>query len=105
MLVDSYFWNKSLLWPEFSGIYFNVIQGKSAEWGVIVVFPAFPLRFAKSFFPFLDFTQTHIYHLVSTQTSSRSSTTIACWIFYRPTNSDDDDTPHRLYCIDKLPWT
>ncbi|KAF8175824.1 alpha-1,6-mannosyltransferase subunit [Pholiota molesta] len=33
VLVDSYFWKKPLLWPEFSGIYFNVIQGKSAEWG------------------------------------------------------------------------
>ncbi|TFK27939.1 alpha-1,6-mannosyltransferase subunit [Coprinopsis marcescibilis] len=34
VLVDSYFWNQRLLWPEFSSIYFNVIQGKSAEWGV-----------------------------------------------------------------------
>ncbi|KAG6873470.1 hypothetical protein C0995_015173 [Termitomyces sp. Mi166 len=31
--VDSYFWGKSYLWPEFSGIYFNVYEGKSAEWG------------------------------------------------------------------------
>ncbi|KAF8910453.1 Alg9-like mannosyltransferase family-domain-containing protein [Gymnopilus junonius] len=33
VLVDSYFWQQFPLWPEFSGIYFNVVQGKSAEWG------------------------------------------------------------------------
>ncbi|CAA7269473.1 unnamed protein product [Cyclocybe aegerita] len=33
ILVDSYFWGKELLWPEFSGIYFNVFEGKSSEWG------------------------------------------------------------------------
>lgn len=32
--VDSYFWGKSYLWPEFSGLYFNVYEGKSAGWGV-----------------------------------------------------------------------
>ncbi|KAJ3516567.1 hypothetical protein NLJ89_g1033 [Agrocybe chaxingu] len=32
-LVDSHFWGKELLWPEFSGIYFNVVEGKSSEWG------------------------------------------------------------------------
>ncbi|KAF8895998.1 alpha-1,6-mannosyltransferase subunit [Infundibulicybe gibba] len=35
--VDSYFWNApSALWPEFSGIYFNVYQGKSSDWGVCI---------------------------------------------------------------------
>ncbi|KAM5539258.1 hypothetical protein V8D89_007131 [Ganoderma adspersum] len=34
VLVDSYFWQQWPLWPELYGIYFNVIQGKSAEWGV-----------------------------------------------------------------------
>ncbi|KAF4614053.1 hypothetical protein D9613_007414 [Agrocybe pediades] len=34
VLVDSYFWNAFPLWPEFSAIYFNVLEGKSAEWGV-----------------------------------------------------------------------
>ncbi|PPQ74041.1 hypothetical protein CVT24_012343 [Panaeolus cyanescens] len=33
-LVDSYFWDKFPLWPEFSSVFFNVIEGKSAEWGV-----------------------------------------------------------------------
>ncbi|GJE85804.1 glycosyltransferase family 22 protein [Phanerochaete sordida] len=32
--VDSYFWQQWPLWPELYGIYFNVIQGNSAEWGV-----------------------------------------------------------------------
>ncbi|KAJ4483563.1 glycosyltransferase family 22 protein [Lentinula aciculospora] len=30
--IDSYFW-KTFVWPEFSGIYFNVVQGKSSQWG------------------------------------------------------------------------
>lgn len=32
--VDSYFWGQWPLWPEFYGLYFNVVQGKSSEWGV-----------------------------------------------------------------------
>ncbi|OCH94902.1 hypothetical protein OBBRIDRAFT_884451 [Obba rivulosa] len=32
--VDSYFWQQWPLWPEFYGLYFNVLQGKSSEWGV-----------------------------------------------------------------------
>ncbi|KAF9001544.1 Alg9-like mannosyltransferase family-domain-containing protein [Cyathus striatus] len=33
--VDSYFWSsESPLWPEFAGIWFNIVEGKSAEWGV-----------------------------------------------------------------------
>ncbi|KAL0576840.1 Dol-P-Man:Man(7)GlcNAc(2)-PP-Dol alpha-1,6-mannosyltransferase [Marasmius crinis-equi] len=32
--VDTYFWKTSYpLWPEWAGIYFNVVQGKSSEWG------------------------------------------------------------------------
>lgn len=31
--VDSYFWNQ-LVWPEGSGILFNVIEGNSSSWGV-----------------------------------------------------------------------
>ena len=34
VLVDSYFWNQWPLWPELYSIYFNVLQGKSSEWGV-----------------------------------------------------------------------
>jgi len=32
--TDSYFWKRWPLWPEFSGFYFNVFQGKSSDWGV-----------------------------------------------------------------------
>jgi alpha-1,6-mannosyltransferase len=32
--LDSYFWGQWPLWPEFVGLYFNVYQGKSSEWGV-----------------------------------------------------------------------
>ncbi|KAH7342008.1 Alg9-like mannosyltransferase family-domain-containing protein [Rhizoctonia solani] len=35
VFVDSYFWNEwsPLIWPELSGILFNVYEGKSSEWG------------------------------------------------------------------------
>ncbi|GAB7351570.1 hypothetical protein MBLNU459_g2193t1 [Dothideomycetes sp. NU459] len=31
--VDSYFWQRFPLWPEWVGFYYNTIQGKSSEWG------------------------------------------------------------------------
>jgi alpha-1,6-mannosyltransferase len=34
VLIDSYFWDQWPLWPELYSIYFNVYEGKSAEWGV-----------------------------------------------------------------------
>ncbi|EJU04812.1 hypothetical protein DACRYDRAFT_87050 [Dacryopinax primogenitus] len=34
VLIDSYFWQQWPLWPEFQGIWFNVFEGKSQEWGV-----------------------------------------------------------------------
>ncbi|THH04867.1 hypothetical protein EW145_g5206 [Phellinidium pouzarii] len=34
VFVDSYFWSKWPLWPELHSLYFNVYQGKSADWGV-----------------------------------------------------------------------
>ncbi|BGP27898.1 alpha-1,6-mannosyltransferase, glycosyltransferase family 22 protein [Rhodotorula toruloides] len=35
VLVDSYFWRrKTLLWPEGQAFLFNVLQGRSAEWGI-----------------------------------------------------------------------
>ncbi|KIL59668.1 glycosyltransferase family 22 protein, partial [Amanita muscaria Koide BX008] len=37
ILVDSYFWQTFPLWPELHGIYFNVYEGKSVEWGVRVI--------------------------------------------------------------------
>jgi hypothetical protein len=35
--VDSYFWQKWPMWPELHGIYFNVVQGKSSDWGVSIL--------------------------------------------------------------------
>ncbi|KZO90713.1 glycosyltransferase family 22 protein [Calocera viscosa TUFC12733] len=32
--VDSYFWQQWPMWPEFQGIWFNVYEGKSQDWGV-----------------------------------------------------------------------
>ena len=37
VLTDSYFWQRWPLWPELYGIYFNVIEGKSADWGVRIL--------------------------------------------------------------------
>jgi len=34
VVIDSYFWKQWPLWPELHGILFNVVQGKSSEWGV-----------------------------------------------------------------------
>ena len=31
--IDSFFWQRLLLWPELSGFYYNTILGKSADWG------------------------------------------------------------------------
>ncbi|KIM42275.1 glycosyltransferase family 22 protein [Hebeloma cylindrosporum] len=45
-VVDSYFWNTYPLWPEFSGIYFNVVEGKSAERGTSP-----PLTYTTSYLP------------------------------------------------------
>jgi alpha-1,6-mannosyltransferase len=36
--IDSYLWNQWPLWPELYGIYFNVYQGKSSDWGVSCYF-------------------------------------------------------------------
>ncbi|ORY19400.1 Alg9-like mannosyltransferase family-domain-containing protein [Clohesyomyces aquaticus] len=32
--LDSFFWQSVPLWPEWTGFYFNTIQGHSADWGV-----------------------------------------------------------------------
>lgn len=34
LVVDSYFWQRPFLWPEGDAIFFNVVEGHSAEWGV-----------------------------------------------------------------------
>ncbi|KAG8886848.1 dolichyl-P-Man:Man(7)GlcNAc(2)-PP-dolichol alpha-1,6-mannosyltransferase [Tulasnella sp. 332] len=34
IIVDSYFWQQFPLWPEVATIYFNIVQGKSSDWGV-----------------------------------------------------------------------
>ncbi|KAG5716802.1 putative dolichyl-P-Man:Man(7)GlcNAc(2)-PP-dolichyl-alpha-1, 6-mannosyltransferase, partial [Termitomyces sp. T112] len=47
MFVDSYFWGKPYLWPEFSGIYFNVYEGKSVEWGTSPVYAYWTLHLPK----------------------------------------------------------
>ncbi|PPQ92580.1 hypothetical protein CVT25_007272 [Psilocybe cyanescens] len=46
LVVDSFFWDSYPLWPEFSGIYFNVIKGKSSEWGTSP-----PLTYITSYLP------------------------------------------------------
>ncbi|KDR68602.1 hypothetical protein GALMADRAFT_146254 [Galerina marginata CBS 339.88] len=46
VIVDSFFWDSYPLWPEFSGIYFNVVQGKSSEWGTSP-----PLTYVTSYLP------------------------------------------------------
>jgi hypothetical protein len=33
LFVDSYFWQRSV-WPELGSLIFNVVEGRSAEWGV-----------------------------------------------------------------------
>ena len=33
VVVDSYFWRKFPLWPEWAAFYFNVVEGKSSDWG------------------------------------------------------------------------
>lgn len=34
VLLDSFFWQSFPLWPEWTGFYYNTIQGHSANWGV-----------------------------------------------------------------------
>ncbi|KAI0094379.1 Alg9-like mannosyltransferase family-domain-containing protein [Irpex rosettiformis] len=51
--VDSFFWQQWPLWPELYGIYFNVVQGKSAEWGVS---------------PFHSYFTAHLPNLLTTST-------------------------------------
>jgi hypothetical protein len=76
--VDSYFWNRYPLWPEFSGIYFNVVEGKSAEWGVRTFYPA-ANSLVLNFHP-LDLPAAHLYHVVSAQAPTGSISPFCDWI-------------------------
>jgi alpha-1,6-mannosyltransferase len=31
--IDSYFWQSFPLWPEFTGFFYNIVHGKSSNWG------------------------------------------------------------------------
>ncbi|KAG7191459.1 dolichyl-P-Man:Man(7)GlcNAc(2)-PP-dolichol alpha-1,6-mannosyltransferase [Scheffersomyces spartinae] len=46
--VDSYFWGYWVI-PEFSAMYFNVLQGKSSEWGVEPFWSYFTVHLPKLF--------------------------------------------------------
>ena len=35
--VDSYFWGRFPVWPEFEAFWFNVYEGKSSDWGVGII--------------------------------------------------------------------
>jgi alpha-1,6-mannosyltransferase len=41
VFADSYFWDRFPLWPELAGLYFNVYEGKSSEWGTSPVYAYF----------------------------------------------------------------
>ncbi|KAJ2123994.1 alpha-1,6- mannosyltransferase [Coemansia sp. RSA 720] len=32
--IDSYYWQQKWMWPEFNVFWFNVVQGRSSEWGI-----------------------------------------------------------------------
>ena len=34
VIVDSFFWQKFPLWPEWVGFYYNTVLGKSSDWGI-----------------------------------------------------------------------
>lgn len=56
--IDSYIWNQWPLWPELYGVYFNVYQGKSSDWGVscYTLFPSCLL-------PIMQTSPVHAYFL------------------------------------------
>jgi alpha-1,6-mannosyltransferase len=49
--VDSYFWNVEFTLPEFQSFFFNVIKGKSSEWGTESPFSYFIRYLPKIFAP------------------------------------------------------
>lgn len=68
MIVDSYFWSQPLMWPEFSGIYFNVYEGKSAEWGVSYSFLLYSLPAPVSeMFLLIAFPEACLFHGTSSK--------------------------------------
>lgn len=72
MTVDSYFW-KTASFPELSGVYFNVFQGKSSEWGVCSTHKSSRHLHSFTFFT-SDFTVLDVLLPDVTQISSRRIT-------------------------------
>ncbi|KAI9507337.1 glycosyltransferase family 22 protein [Russula earlei] len=68
--IDSFFWDHWPLWPEFSSVYFNVYEGKSADWGVSPFWTYFAtflprlLMATEVFIPFGFASNAHIRSLV-----------------------------------------
>ncbi|KAF7972945.1 hypothetical protein HWV62_16508 [Athelia sp. TMB] len=74
--VDSYFWRRTLLWPELNGIYFNVYEGKSSEWGTSP-----PLTYVTAFLPKLTLGALPLSVLGAILDSRVRSILIPCVIF------------------------
>lgn len=60
-MIDSYFWSQWPLWPELYGLYFNVYQGKSAEWGVRPSISNSPSRSSSHIVPHMQLSPPHTY--------------------------------------------
>lgn len=70
VLVDSYFWQRWPLWPELHGVYFNAIEGKSAEWGVRYTLANSLCMSLKSCFLCPGLAVSHVLQLTSSETAA-----------------------------------